>query len=77
MLTGAIVVLVWHNFVKPLGGIFGIYELLPAFICASLAIFIVSKLTPEPSQDVLDEFDHYRDEKKPVAAAAAAQTAEA
>ena len=32
MLGGAITVVVWHNLIKPLGGVFGIYELLPAFI---------------------------------------------
>ena len=68
MLTGAITVLVWHNFIKPLGGIFGIYELLPAFVLGCLAIFIVSKLTPEPDASILEEFDHYRDDRAPKAA---------
>jgi sodium/proline symporter len=27
-----------------------------------LAIYVVSKLTPEPDQSVLDTFDHYMDE---------------
>ena len=67
MLTGAVTVLVWHNFIKPLGGIFGIYELLPAFVLGCLAIFIVSKLTPEPDASILEEFDHYRDERAPKA----------
>jgi len=61
MLTGAVAVLVWHNLIKPLGGIFGIYELLPAFLLGCLAIYIVSKLTPEPDASVLNEFDHYMD----------------
>jgi sodium/proline symporter len=61
MLTGAITVLVWHNFIKPLGGVFGIYELLPAFLLSCLAIVIASKLSPEPSQEIYDEFDHYMD----------------
>ena len=43
MLGGAITVVVWHNFIKPLGGVFGIYELLPAFIVSLLCIFIVSE----------------------------------
>lgn len=64
MVTGAATVLVWHNLVKPLGGIFGIYELLPAFLLGCLAIYVVSKLTPEPDQSVLDTFDHYMDEPK-------------
>ena len=62
MITGAVMVLVWHNLIKPLGGIFGIYELLPAFILSLLAIIIVSKLTAEPSQEIYDEFDHYMDD---------------
>lgn len=62
MVTGAVVVLLWHNLVKPLGGVFGIYELLPAFVLSCLAIFVVSMLTKEPDQSVLDEFDHYMDE---------------
>ena len=62
MVTGAAMVLIWHNLIKPLGGVFGIYELLPAFLCSCLAILIVSKLTKEPDQAVLDEFDHYMDD---------------
>ena len=45
-----------------LGGVFGIYELLPAFLCGCIAIVVVSLLTPKPEQAVLDEFDHYMDE---------------
>lgn len=62
MVTGAATVLIWHNLIKPLGGIFGIYELLPAFILGCVAIVVVSLLTKEPEQAVLDEFDHYMDE---------------
>ncbi len=61
MVTGAAMVLIWHNLIKPLGGVFGIYELLPAFLCSCLAIVIASLLSPEPEQAVLDEFDHYMD----------------
>lgn len=60
MLTGAATVLIWHNLIKPLGGVFGIYELLPAFLLGCLAIFVVSKLSPEPSQEIYDDFDHYQ-----------------
>lgn len=59
MLTGAATVLIWHNFIKPLGGVFGIYELLPAFLLSCLAIYVVSKLTPTPSQEILADFDRY------------------
>ncbi len=62
MLTGAVVVLVWHNLVKPLGGVFGIYELLPAFLCGCIAIVVVSLASREPDASVYEEFDHYMDE---------------
>lgn len=59
MVTGAGTVLVWHTFIKPLGGWFGVYELLPAFVLAFAVIVIVSLATKEPAQAVTDEFDHY------------------
>ena len=61
MLTGAVTVIVWSTFIKPLGGIFGVYELLPGFIFSLIAIVVVSKLTTPPSQEVVDEFDRYMD----------------
>ena len=59
MLTGAITVLVWHTFIKPLGGFFAVYELLPAFVLSLIAIIVVSLLTKAPSKEVTDEFDSY------------------
>jgi len=56
MLTGGIIVFVWKLLVRPLGGIFNIYELLPAFVLSCVAIIIVSLLTEEPSEEVLEEF---------------------
>jgi sodium/proline symporter len=64
MITGAAMVLIWHNLIKPLGGIFGIYELLPAFLLGCIAIVVVSLLSKEPSQAIYDEFDHYMDEER-------------
>lgn len=75
MVTGTITVLVWHNFIAPLGGVFGIYELLPAFILSALAIFIGSKLSPEPTQAVLYEFDHYMDHADDLEAKTSAEAA--
>ena len=57
MLTGGIMVFVWNYAIKPLGGIFGVYELLPAFILSSIAIVVVSLLTEEPSKEVQEEFE--------------------
>ena len=64
MVTGAAMVLIWHNLIKPLGGVFSIYELLPAFLLGCLAIVVVSLLSKEPSQAIYDEFDHYMDEER-------------
>ena len=57
MLSGGIMVFVWNFLIKPMGGIFGIYELLPAFIISSIFIVVVSLLTPEPEAAVLKEFE--------------------
>ena len=57
MLSGGAMVFIWNYLVKPLGGVFGIYELLPAFLVSSLMIVIVSLMTPEPEKEILDEFE--------------------
>jgi sodium/proline symporter len=57
MLAGGIMVFVWKYLIKPLGGVWSIYELLPAFIVACVAIVLVSLMTDEPEQRTLDEFD--------------------
>lgn len=56
MLSGGIMVFVWKLLLKPLGGVFGIYELLPAFIISSLVILIVSLCTKQPSKEIQDDF---------------------
>ena len=57
MLSGGAMVFIWNLLIKPLGGVFGIYELLPAFLTSCLFIVVVSLLSKEPSQEILDEFD--------------------
>ena len=57
MLTGAGMVFIWKLLLKPIGGVFGIYELLPAFILSCIAIVVVSMLTEKPEQAILDEFE--------------------
>ena len=42
------------------GGVFGIYELLPAFIFSSICIVVVSLLTAAPSKDVEEDFEAVR-----------------
>ena len=57
MLAGGISVFVWKLVLNPLGGVFAIYELLPAFIISCIAIVVISLLTKEPSAEIQAEFD--------------------
>lgn len=57
MIGGGVMVFVWKFAVKPLGGAFSIYELLPAFLTSLILIVVVSLLTPAPSKEITDEFD--------------------
>ncbi len=58
MLAGGIMVFVWKYIIAAkLGGIFAIYELLPAFIFACIAIVVVSLLTKAPEKEITDEFE--------------------
>lgn len=57
MIVGGVMVFVWKYLLAPLGGLWSIYELLPAFICSSITIVIVSLLTAPPSEEIIEEFD--------------------
>ena len=50
-------IFVWKFLVRPLGGAWNIYELLPAFLVASCFIFVVSLITKAPDESVLREYD--------------------
>ena len=60
MLCGGLMVFVWKYLISPLGGVFSIYELLPAFLVACLVIVVVSLLTRRPSADMDSEFDRIK-----------------
>ncbi len=64
MITGAVMVFVWKFVIAKLGGVFAIYELLPAFILAFAAIIIVSLITKAPNKQITDEFDAVASEIK-------------
>ena len=64
MLTGGVMVFVWKYLVKPMGGVWGIYELLPAFILGCIAIVVVSLATKAPSEEILKEFDSIKEEQQ-------------
>ena len=60
MLGGGVMIFVWKFLIKPLGGVFGIYELLPAFIVGLLICVIVSLATPAPEKEIVEEFESIR-----------------
>ena len=57
MVSGGIMVFVWKFLIRPLGGLWDIYELLPAFIVSMLFIIVVSLITAAPDKEITDEFD--------------------
>lgn len=60
MAAGSIMVFVWKYLIKPIGGIFGLYELLPAFLVGIITIVVVSLCTKAPSKEIVDEFEKVR-----------------
>ena len=58
--SGGAMVFVWKYLVRPLGGAWDIYELLPAFIVSAVFIVIVSLITKAPEKEVADKFDEVR-----------------
>ena len=57
MLMGGVSVFVWKYLIRPLGGAFDIYELLPAFVLSAIAIVAVSLLTKKPDAEIVEEFE--------------------
>lgn len=57
IIVGGAMVFIWKYLIAPMGGVFAIYELLPAFICASIAIVVVSLVTAPPSEEIVKEFE--------------------
>ena len=60
MFTGGAMVFIWKYLVRPLGGLWNIYELLPSFVVASVVLVVVSLLTAAPEKAVTDDFDKVR-----------------
>ena len=57
MVVGGAMVFIWKYLIAPKGGVLGIYELLPAFLAACVAIVVVSLLTPAPEKEIVEEFE--------------------
>lgn len=62
MVCGGVMVFIWKFLVRPMGGAWNIYELLPAFIVALAAIIIVSLLTAAPEKEITEVFDDVKKE---------------
>ena len=56
MISGGAMVFVWNLLVRPLGGVWDIYELLPAFLFSCLCIVVTSLCTAAPGKRILDDF---------------------
>ena len=57
VVVGGVMIFVWKYAVRPLGGIWDIYELLPAFLLSLLTVVVVSLLSPAPDKAIADEFE--------------------
>ena len=55
MIVGAVVVILWKNI--PIFADTKIYEIIPGFISAMIAIIVFSLITRAPEQDVIDRFE--------------------
>ncbi|NWK83919.1 sodium/proline symporter PutP [Staphylococcus sp. GSSP0090] len=60
MITGALVVIVWIVWIKPLASInelFGMYEIIPGFLASVVTTYFVSKYTKKPGSFVTRDLD--------------------
>lgn len=53
MIVGAVMVIVWKN----VWGDTGVYEIIPGFVCSTIAIIVVSLMDKAPSKDVTQRFE--------------------
>ncbi len=56
MVSGGVTVFLWKFVIAKLGGVFAIYELLPAFVVSCLFIVVVSLLDRQPDETVCNDF---------------------
>ena len=64
MICGGATVFIWKYLVSPLGGVFAVYELLPAFIVGLVAVIVGSLLSKAPSLEITNEFDKVASNQK-------------
>lgn len=64
MIAGGAMVFIWKYGIAKLGGLFEIYELLPAFLFGCVAIIAVSLLTEEPGEKITRVYEEVNAELK-------------
>ncbi len=57
ILSGGLGSILFYFLKVHVGGIFSVYEILPAFILSSILIVVVSLATAKPSEEICEEFD--------------------
>lgn len=57
MIAGAVMVFVWKLLLNPLGGVFELYEILPAFLLNLVVAVVVSLATYRPNPEIDAEYD--------------------
>ncbi|MDO4475662.1 MAG: sodium/proline symporter [Lachnospiraceae bacterium] len=63
LISGTGMVFIWKYLVRPMGGAWDIYELLPAFLVSLAAILIVSLATQKPSASMTAVFEEVKNEE--------------
>ncbi len=58
MISGGLMVFIWKYLVRPMGGVWDLYELAPAFLVAIIVIVVVSLATEAPEKEIVEEFEH-------------------
>ena len=64
MIGGGAMVFLWKFVIAKFGGVWAIYELLPAFIFGLVLIIVVSLCTKKPEQELVDTFDQLKADMK-------------
>ena len=60
MISGGAMVFIWKYLIAPMGGVWGIYELLPAFLVSSVMIVVVSLATEKPDAETERLFEEVK-----------------
>lgn len=60
MISGGAMVFIWKLLIKPLGGAFAVYELLPAFIVSCIFIVLGSLIFRNKNKEIETEFDEVK-----------------